>query len=258
MDPPRPDPAPDSMPAASAVPAAPLEVRQRWRVVYRRRSDAPRLPQREQLAAWEAAINVSGLPLAGLELANPRPRLVFAAFLAEGLGAERELLDLFLVSRLPVAEVRVRLLGSMPAGHDLVDVHDVWLGEPPLSGQVVAADYRLSIETADGAEPDRAALESASERLLQSAALPAARDKGGRTVPYDLRPLIADVTVLDPRAAAEGEPPNGLELRIRTLFDPARGVGRPDEVLAALSGLAGEPLVARLIVRERLILARDA
>ncbi|MBF8289437.1 MAG: hypothetical protein HW391_405 [Chloroflexi bacterium] len=251
------------MPALEAVPVAPLEVRQRWRVTYRRRSDAPRLPQREQLAAWEVAIAVSGLPLAGLDLANRRPRLVFAAPLAEGVGAERELLDLFLVSRLSVAEVRVRLLGSLPAGHDLVEVHDVWLGEPALSGQVVAADYRLSIETADGAEPDRSALESACERLLAASTLPAARDKGGRSVPYDLRPLIADVTVLDLRLTGAGEPPigseppTGLQLRIRTLFDPARGVGRPDEVLAALSGMTGEPLVAPVTVRERLILARD-
>jgi hypothetical protein len=46
-------------------------------------------------------------------------------------------------------------------------------------------------------------------------------------------------------------------LRIRTRFDPERGVGRPEEVLAALSELAGAPLEVGSIVRERLVLAGE-
>ncbi|HEX5148470.1 MAG TPA: DUF2344 domain-containing protein, partial [Candidatus Limnocylindrales bacterium] len=125
--------------------AAPAEPRQRWRVRFRRRPDAPSLPQREQLGAWESALGASGLPLAGLDLPVPRPRLVFAAPLGVGIPAEGELFDLFLTDRRPVAEVRSILAASMPAGHELVDVVDVWLGEPPLSGRVAAADYRLEL-----------------------------------------------------------------------------------------------------------------
>ena len=125
--------------------AARPEPRQRWRVRFRRRPDAPALPQREQLAAWEAALAASGLPLAGLDLPVPRPRLVFAAPLGVGMAAEGELFDLFLTDRRAVAEVRPIIAASMPAGHELVDVFDVWLGEPPLSGRVVAADYRLEL-----------------------------------------------------------------------------------------------------------------
>ena len=226
------------------------EPRQRWRVRFLRRPDAPQLPQREQLAAWEAALVASGLPLAGLDLPVPRPRIVQAAPLPVGMAAEGELIDLFLVDRRAVADVRIALAASMPAGHELVDVHDVWLGESPISGRVVAADCRVELATGAGL-PDRATLEAAIGRLMDAATLPRTRDKGGRSVDYDLRPLVAGIDVVPPSHGRPGA------LRIRTRFDPARGVGRPEEVLAALSELAGTALRAGSIVRERLILADD-
>jgi radical SAM-linked protein len=242
----------DGSPAEAPSPvAAPAEPRQRWRVRFRRRPDAPALPQREQLGAWETALAASGLPLAGLDLPAPRPRLVFAAPLGVGMAAEGELFDLFLTNRRAVAEVRPIIAASMPAGHELVEVFDVWLGEPPLSGRVAAADYRLEL-AATPDPPDRAALENACARLLAAPALPRTRDKGGRSVGYDLRPLVTSIDVL------EAAPGMGAGLRIRTRFDPERGVGRPDEVLAALSELAGTPLEATAIVRERLLLADEA
>jgi radical SAM-linked protein len=238
-------------PAEPGRTAAPAEPRQRWRVRFRRRPDAPALPQREQMAAWEASMVAGGLPLAGLDNAEPRPRIVIAAPLTVGMAAEGELVDLFVVERLPVAEVRMRLAESLPAGHELIEVHDVWLGEPPLSGRVVAADYRVELAAMPGL-PDRTALAAAAGRLIGATTLPRTRDKGGRSVGYDLRPLVAAIDVVP---APPGERP---ALRIRTRFDPERGVGRPEEVLAALSELAGAPLEAASIVRERVVLAGEA
>jgi radical SAM-linked protein len=238
-------------PAEPGRTAAPAEPRQRWRVRFRRRPDAPALPQREQMAAWEASMVAGGLPLAGLDNAEPRPRIVIAAPLTVGMAAEGELVDLFVVERLAVAEVRMRLAESLPAGHELIEVHDVWLGEPSLSGRVAAADYRLEL-VATPDPPDRAALENACARLLAAPTLPRTRDKGGRSVGYDLRPLVASIDVL------EAAPGRVAGLRIRTRFDPEKGVGRPEEVLAALSELAGTPLEATATVRERVILAEEA
>jgi radical SAM-linked protein len=258
--------APSKRTATSSEPARPLaEVRQRWRVTYRRRADAPPLAQREQAAAWETGLIASGLPLAGLDLPVPRPRLVFAAPLPTTMAGEAELLDVFLVQRLPVDDVRRRLSGALPAGHELVDAYDVWLGEAPLSGQVTAADYAVTIgrTSHDGeAAPDLRVgdVERAAEALLSAPAIPRTRDKGGRAVAYDLRPLLLSIEVASgepPEIKGSAVPAGEITLRMRTRFDPERGVGRPDEVVAALGEVIGIELVARSTVRERLILATD-
>lgn len=239
----------------------PIEPRQRWRVAFRRRPDAPPLPQREQVDAWHASLLVSGLPFAGLDADPPRPRVVFAAPLAIGVAAERDLVDLFLTRLLPISEVRARLAGSLPAGHELVDLHDVWLGEPALSGRVAAAVYRVEVAEVEAAEVEAAggaldagALGAAARRLLAAASLPRTREKGGRTVSYDLRPLLDDVEVLGPPRPAGA----AAVLRVRTRFDPERGVGRPEEVIGALGEAAGVVLAMASVVRERLVLGGES
>ena len=76
------------------------------------------------------------------------------------------------------------------------------------------------------------------------------RSRGGGTVRYDLRPLLAAIEVASP-----GPPP---VLRIRVRLDPALGNGRPDEVLEALGEIVGAPCQAAEIVRERVLLAGRA
>lgn len=237
------------------TPQLPAEPRQRWRIAYGRSPDAPELAQREQLAAWEASLAATGLPIVGLDLQPSRPRIVFAAPLGVGMPAEHELADLFLTERRPAAEVREALVRHLPAGYLLSDIHDVWLGAPALPGQVIAADYRARISGDPGSTIDPEVLVDAARGLMQAAALPRTRDKGGRAVSYDLRPLVADVAV---EFTTHPDQPGGTAiLRIRVRFDPERGVGRPDEVLAVLSESSGIPLSFVSLVRERVVLATD-
>jgi hypothetical protein len=160
------------------------------------------------------------------------------------MAAERELIDVVLTESWPVWRVREALAPHVPMGWTLVDLHDVWLGGPPLAGRVAAADYRIELEDA----PDAAALRGAAEGLVAAARIPRRRLKGGTAVDYDLRPLLISVAV-------ESGPP--AVVRTRTRFDPELGTGRPEEVLAALGDRLGSPIDARSIVRERLLLDED-
>ena len=199
--------------------------------------------QREVADAWTASLEAAKLPLAGADGARSRARLSFGAPLPVGMVGERELIDVVLVERWPVWRVREALDGVLPAGWQLVDLFDMWLASPPLAGQVVAADYRIELET----WPESADLERAVAEMLAADALPRERRKGDRTVAYDLRPLLIDL-------AAIGPPPT---ITARTRFHPELGTGRPEEVLAALADRAGTALTARSIVRERVVLAED-
>lgn len=229
------------------VARAPEPSRQRFRVVYARGDAAASLAQRDEIEAWERALAGSGLPLALIEGARPRPRLAFGAPLPVGMLAERELLDLFLVRMLPVADVRAALAEAAPAGHEIVDVYDVWTGAPALAGLVAAADYRLECALPAGADPT--AVAAAAERLLAAPTLVRERTRGEKRIRYDLRPFLLDLAA-EPAIV-------GAVVRVRLRIDPELGTGRPEEVLAALSGVLGLPLVAERRARERLWLVDE-
>jgi len=212
---------------------------------------------RSQQTAWEEALVASGLPVAGLDGPRGRPRFAAAAPLGASIPGEAELLDVWLTERLPRWRVRVALQATLPPGHSLVDVYDVWLGEAPLPGRVAASVYRAVLglvreaipEPAVGRADDASRIRLAAAALLAEPTLPRKRPKGETTVAYDLRPFIEAIEV---EAVDDGE---ALMVRATLRHDPERGVGRPDELLAALSEQAGVTFDVRVLVRERLVLA---
>ena len=238
------NPAPDgSKVLPEVLPLAPREAVQRWRLVLARDPATPDNAQREQLSAWEAALAGCGLPVAGLDAAKPRPRFAIAAPLASAIPGERELLDVWLVERQPAWRVREAFGAHLPAGWRLVDAYDVWLGEAALPGRVVASVYRAEFEPGC---VDTARLVEAAGRLLVAGSLPRERLKGETVIAYDLRPFVDDVGV----AESDG----GSVVRMTLRHDPEKGVGRPEELLAALGELAGVLLMPVSLVRERLVL----
>ena len=246
-----PDAASDALPGAAPVVAdarpAPAGLpRQRWRLCV----SIPAAAEPEQAAGdrrWPAILVASGLPIAGAGAG--RGRAVVAAPLPLGIAGEREIVDVSLAEMLPAATVREALVGALPAGWSLVELHDVWIGATTAPAAVVAADYRVVVTGVP-----RWTVEGATHALLGATSLPRERRREKQTTGYDLRPLIL---ALDVRAA-DG---SGVTLAMR-LRHRADGVGRPEEVVAALGEPPAPPLPAplevRSIVRERLVLADDA
>jgi hypothetical protein len=203
--------------------------------------------QRPQQAAWDEALAGCGLPLAGLDSPRARPRFAQAAPLPAAIPGEAELLDIWLTERLPRWRVRDAVESTLPPGNRLVDLHDVWLGEAPLPGQVIASVYRADL----AGDVDVSAVWEAVTATLAAASLVRERQKGAATVTYDLRPFIDELEV----AATGEETPARFVVRMRLRHDPEKGVGRPDELLAALGDAIGAPLPVSSLVRERLVLA---
>ncbi|MDP9482353.1 MAG: TIGR03936 family radical SAM-associated protein [Chloroflexota bacterium] len=233
------------------------EPRQRWRIVFARA--APLAPEHaDGVAAWEASLGAAGLPLAFSLGRTARARVAIAASLPLGIAGEAELADVVLTERLTRHEVWSRLDGQLPSGHHLVDLFDVWLGEPSLAARLAAADYRLDVQGAGATE-----LTEAGRTLLGSTALPRTRPKGeGRSVEYDLRPLLLGLHALPgttlPGTALPGtapsSPANGVatvHLRLRQAQEG--GAGRPDEVVLALGEQLGRQVTVASVVRERLL-----
>lgn len=219
---------------------------QRWRVVFARDSSGTvavtpgsGLDDEGVVAALERV----DLPLAR---AGTRAKIALAATLPAGMVAEHELADLILTERRGIADVREAISHVLTPEYRLVDLFDAWLGEPALPAQVAAADYRVVLGPLPGPV---GAVAEAAERLLTSTSLLRERLKGGRSVTYDLRPLLADVAIV-----GGTEPP---VLRIRTRFLPERGAGRAEEVVAALAAACGLVLEISSVTRERIWLASE-
>jgi radical SAM-linked protein len=219
------------------------------------------MTHRELADGWLAALAASGLPLPHAEGSRPRSPLSFAAPLPIGVPAERELADLLLAERMPIGDVRELLVPTLPESVELTGLHDVWLGAAPLPASLAAADYRVRLAS-DVSAID---LTLAAAELLAAETLPRQRARGGSQVSYDLRPLVDAVKVQpplpdapDPRAAEANDPaPAEAVLLIRTLFDSARGMGRPEEVVAALADVLGRGIEMGGVVRERLLLVDE-
>jgi hypothetical protein len=210
--------------------------------VLARSANASDLAGRELTDAWDRAIEATGLPL---YRATPggRARVAWGAPLPSRMAAERELAEIVLTEMLPIWRVREVLLRCLPIGWSLVDLHDAWLGAPALAGRVTGAVYRVTLAGA----ADGRALASAADRLLGARQLIRERLKGGVPVPFDLRPLLAGIELVEPG------PPTAVRIEVR--IHPERGSGRPEEVVAALADDLGSELTCTQVVRERLIIA---
>lgn len=221
----------------STAPLAPV-ARQRWRVVFRRDLAAATIGGRDVQAAIEANLAAAAVPTVG--------RTQLAVSLALGLAAERELLDVTFSERWPIAQARTAFALALPPGHELVDLHDVWLGEPALAAQARGAEYRIELAGA----PPLATVREAAADLIAADHINRSRPKGDRLVAYDLRALLERIDVND-----DG-PPVTLQLRVR--IDPERGAGRPEEVVSALGErCGGSALEIQTVTRTRIVLSLD-
>ncbi len=208
---------------------------------------------RDVAAAWEAGLLGSGLPVSMSETATPRPRISFAAPAPVGVLAERELIDVVLDELVLLPDARAAIEAAAPPGYRLVDLYDVWLSSPTLASLVTAADYRAEV-AAEAGEVTRAEVADAIAALLAAPAIERTRTKGHGDVNVDIRPHLLDLRI---GALAAGDAGGAFGLWMRLRLGGESGVGRPEEVVAALGDRLGRTLVTRRLTRERIVLSDD-
>jgi radical SAM-linked protein len=238
-----------TLPDVSAPSVDPARPRQRWRIRYSRDESAAALTQREEVDAWTDAVGRAALPLVTTG-DPPRPRVAFGPPLPVGCVADDEPVDFLLERPVSLRLVSASLAAITPAGHSVRAIHDVWLGAPALQAAVRAVDYAVVAR-----DPDVATVAAAAARLLAATTVPRVRARAGRESTYDLRPLVDTIVVdRDPSSAAAAP---RTRIRFRFRLQPERGIGRPDELLAALADDAGAPISPDGVRRTRVWLIDD-
>jgi radical SAM-linked protein len=148
-------------------------------------------------------------------------------------------MDVYLKSRVSSPFFLKAVSRQLPPDIELLEVHTVPFALPSLQSQVSHAEYQVEVES----DKSPAEVQAAIERLLELEHLPWEHHRDTGPHRYDLRPLVADLWLVECR--------NGccvLGMRLRC---DNRGAGRPEQVAAAL----GFPPPHRSIQRTRLIIS---
>ncbi|MCH7698494.1 MAG: DUF2344 domain-containing protein [Chloroflexi bacterium] len=213
---------------------------QRLRIVYGRGKEAADIGQLDFTRIWEQALKDAGVELSYSRGNRPQPRLTMAAGLPMGVTADGELLDAITSKVCSTQHLLKALVSTLPNGICAIHVQEVGMGLPSLPVAVRWADYEVDVVGAD-----EQAVDAAVSKLLAAEAFPWEDARGEKIRHYDLRPLVADISIHE----ACGDVLR-LRMRLRCATD---GVGRAEQVTKAL-GLS-EP--AR-IHRRRLLLAEES
>jgi radical SAM-linked protein len=167
--------------------------------------------------SWERTFRRSGLPLAYSQGFHPQPRLNLACALPLGFTSQCEILDAWLEQDIPIAQIKEAVSAALPPGLEIHDLEIIDLSAPALQTQVTSAVYVITFLDEI---PD---LNVRLQRITSSAHLLRLR----RNKPYDLRPLIEDVSLLSQNDGAK------YGLRIQLAAREA-ATGRPEELLEEL------------------------
>lgn len=205
---------------------------------------------------WERTARRAGLSLAYTHGFHPGPRIQIASALPLGFAGHAEIVDIWLNDNerattgvaptlapapaepvdnpIPYVEM---LQPAAPPGLTILSVEQVDEKGPALQTQVASAEYLVTL-LEPASVPD---LDQRIRQLLAAASLP--RERRGK--PYDLRPLIEELT-LTPGPSPFG---GGEKISMRLSAREA-ATGRPEEVLDVL----GIPFETTRVERLRLVL----
>lgn len=186
---------------------------------------------------WERSLRRARIPLAYRQGFHPQPRIQLAAALPLGFASRAEIMDIWLNEAVDPDSLPAALQEAMPPGLSILGVEQVDERAPALQTEVFAAEYEVEVEATASQN-----LAEGISAILEAESLP--RERRGK--PYDLRPLIEELSILPGLPGLPGQPGERLLMRLAAREG---ATGRPEEVLAAL----GIPLEETRIERTRLL-----
>ena len=191
---------------------------------------------RDVARIWERAIRRAQLPVAYSEGFNPRVKVSFGLALSTGHESDAEYLDIELdperADAVDLDTLPERLTEQLPVGITATAVAPVDRRSLSLQQAVTSCTWRIDV-----ADVDVETAAGAVARALAADTLVVPRERKGKQVTDDLRPLVLSLDV-------EGPMEDGVRLTAELGTQP-RAV-RPSELLAALDPPLAERRVHRI------------
>ena len=214
----------------------------RLRICFGKHGNVRFTSDRDVARIWERALRRAALPVAYSQGFSPRPRLSFGLALSTGHESDAEYLDVELdpdrVEALDLESLPALLSSHLPIGMTVSAV--VRVDRRALSLQQAVASCTWQIDVGD---VDADTVAGAVARVLAADSLVVTRERKGKSVTDDLRPLILSLEVEGPIEAPDLD--RQLIRLIAELGTQPRAV-RVSELLAALDPPLTEQRVQRL------------
>ena len=201
---------------------------------------------RDTARHWERAVRKAGIPVAYSGGFSPRPRMSFGLALPTGAESLAEYLD---VEFDPAwtgehHDLPMLLNPELPVGYAVTAVAERVQGAPSLQEDVVACEWRITL---DGVEGDAA--DEAVTRVLAAGEVLVERERKGQRSTDDVRAAIHDLSVV----STTDDPRPHL---CAVLATTGRGL-RPTELVGALFPSLDAVDVAARVLRTQQWIERD-
>lgn len=191
---------------------------------------------RDVARMWERAIRRAQLPVAHSEGFTPRPKVSFGLALSNGHESDAEYLDIVFVptdDQPVIIDDLVDIITEvLPVGITVTGAAAIDRSTDSLQQAVTSCTWQLDVLDVDVATAERAVA-----RALEASSLVVTRERKGKPVTDDLRPLVLSLDVIGPTE-------NGVRLCAELGTKP-RAI-RPAELIAALDPPLTEGRVKRL------------
>jgi radical SAM-linked protein len=233
----------------------PTEVVVRVRLRFAKRGRLRFTSHRDVARAFERAIRRAGIPMAYSSGFTAHPRVSWAGAAPTGAASEAEYVELALAQLRDPDQLARDLDAALPPGIDVLEAVTATAGTGKLAERIDASVWELVMHGIDDAQ-----LRPAVDGLLAATAAPVERltKDGRRTI--DVRAALVSALIVNPGSEGSDAParvsPGEATVPcaiLKVVVQQTTPVVRPDDVVAALSavaGLAGFPVpISSLVTR---------
>lgn len=216
----------------------------RLRIAFAKHGKIRFTSHRDVARIWERTLRRASLPVAYSEGFSPRPKLSFGLALSTGHESDAEYLDVELdparvhADALDPDALAADLTARLPVGMAVTAARPIDRSTPSLQQAVTSCTWQIDV-----VDVDADTVAGAVARALAADTLVVTRERKGKQVTDDLRPLVLSLDVVGPIEAHSPGSPAGVRL-LAELGTQPRAV-RVSELLGALD----PPLHERRVVR---------
>jgi len=225
------------------------------RVRFKRGEEVKYISHLDLMKAFERALRRSKLPVAYSEGFNPHPRMVFGLPLSVGVTSDAEYADFEFSEDISARELIETLNPQLPSGLAVTDAVEK-TGRSNIMAEIARASYCVNVCTGNKLGINQ--MKRLIDDLMKKDEIKINKKTKSGTREIDIKPMIHAIDVVSTANESGNEGCTDNVYKISTVLSAgSRGNLKPEEVVEAVSQMAGEPVRILSIHRTGLYIERN-